>query len=114
MALKWTFRRQTWGRPPIDDEVRTLIVELARNDSNWGYSSIRDRLANLGHRVSRTTVASVLKEHGIEPAPKRAQRISWATFMKAPWPHLAVIDFTTVEYGRKAALSRTTCFSSWT
>ena len=47
-------------------------MELARNDSNWGYSSIRDRLANLGHRVSRATVASVLKEHGIEPAAEIA------------------------------------------
>jgi len=34
------------GRPPITDEVRALILELARNDSNWGYTSIRDRLRN--------------------------------------------------------------------
>jgi len=105
VALKWTFRRRDMlGRPPIADEVRVLIVKLARNDSNWGYSSIRDRLANLGHRVSRATVASVLQEHGIEPAPRRGQRISWATFMKAHWPHLAAIDFTTVEVWTKGGL----------
>lgn len=63
VASKWTFRRRTQGRPPLADEVRALIVELARNDSNWSYSSIRDRLANLGYRVSRSTVASVLMEH---------------------------------------------------
>src|SRR5688572_3738389 len=38
-----------------------------------------------------------IKEHGIDPAPTRGQRISWATFMKAHWPNLAAIDFTTVE-----------------
>src|SRR5688572_29361003 len=65
VALKWTFRRRALGRPPIAAEVRALIVELACNDSHWGYSSIRDRLQNLGYRVSRSTVASVLKEHGI-------------------------------------------------
>ena len=70
VALKWTFRRRTLGRPPIADEVRAWIVELARNDSNWGYTSIRDRLRNLGHRVSRSTVASVLKEHGIDRRPR--------------------------------------------
>jgi putative transposase len=47
VALKWTFRRRTSGHPPIADEVRAFIVKLARNDSNWGYSSIRDRLENL-------------------------------------------------------------------
>ena len=81
-----------------------MIVELARNDSNWGYSSIRDRMQNLGYRVSRSTVAGVLKEHGIEPAPSRARRLSWATFMKAHWPNLAAIDFTTVEVWTKGGL----------
>src|SRR5688572_6901443 len=41
--FEWTFRRRTLGRPPIADEVRVLIVELARTDSNWGYTSIRVR-----------------------------------------------------------------------
>src|SRR5215212_561148 len=68
VALKWTFRRPVMGRPPIAAEVRALIVELAGSDSHWGYSSIRDRLGNLGYRISRSTVASVLKEHGICPA----------------------------------------------
>ena len=34
VAVKWTFRRRTEGRPPVAAEVRALIVELARNDSN--------------------------------------------------------------------------------
>ena len=36
VALKWTFRRRNVGRPSILQEVRALILELARNDSNWG------------------------------------------------------------------------------
>jgi putative transposase len=67
VASKWTYCRRTEGRPPLRNDVRALILELAKNDSNWGYSSIRDRLANLGHRVSRTTIANVLKEHGMDP-----------------------------------------------
>ena len=86
------------------DEVRAQILELAPNDSNWGYSSIRDRLANLGHRVSRSTIASVLKEHGIDPAPKRRRRTSWTTLIKAHWPNLAAINFTTVEVWTKGGL----------
>jgi transposase len=104
VALKWVFRRRAVGRPREAAEVRALILELARNDSHWGYSSIQDRLQNLGYRVSRSTVASVLKEHGIEPAPTRGQRMSWTTFMKAHWSNLAAIDFTTVEVWTKGRL----------
>ena len=49
-------------------------------------------------------MASVLKEHGIEPAPARGRKMSWATFMKAHWPNLAAIDFTTVEVWTKSGL----------
>ena len=46
-----------WRRgEPIADEVRALIVELARNDSNWDYSSIRDRLENLGQLDGRERI----------------------------------------------------------
>ena len=37
VARKWTYRRAWVGRPPIPDGIRGLILNLARNDSNWGY-----------------------------------------------------------------------------
>ncbi len=97
VALKWTYPRRGVGRPPVADEVRALIVEMARTDSRWGYTSIRDRLRNLGHLVSRATVATVLKEQGLEPAPKRSRGNSWSAFLKAHWTGIAAMDFTTVE-----------------
>jgi len=54
-------------------------------------------LKNLGYKVGRNTIKRILKEHGIDPAPERGRRMSWATFIKA---HLGVIvgmDFFTVE-----------------
>ena len=71
VAMKWTFPRRRPGRPNVPTEVRNLIVEVARTEPRWGYTSIRDRLSNLGYRVGRTTVARILKEHGLEPAPQR-------------------------------------------
>jgi putative transposase len=103
VVLKWTFRRQSVGRPPVAEEIRALILKLADNDSNWGYTSIKDRLLNLGYRVSRATVANVLRDHGVEPAPKR-RRTSWSTFLKAHWHTLGAIDFTTVEVWTKGGL----------
>jgi len=83
VALKWTFPRGKVGRPKISKDVCDLIVEMARSDSHWGYTSIQDRLRNLGHLVSRATVANVLKEHGLEPAPTRCRKNSWTTFLRA-------------------------------
>ena len=39
----------------------------------------------------------ILRENGIEPAPERGRRNSWATFLKARWEGLAATDLFTVE-----------------
>jgi putative transposase len=70
---------------------------MARENSLWGYSRIQGALENLGHRVGRTTIASILKRHGIEPAPERGKRMTWSQFLKAHWSVLAAADFFTVE-----------------
>ncbi|RKZ11905.1 hypothetical protein DRQ32_04875, partial [bacterium] len=42
---------------------------MAENNPTWGYSHIQGALRHLDHRVARSTVAKIMKEHGIEPAP---------------------------------------------
>lgn len=74
VAMKWTFPNRRQGRPSIQIAVRNMILEMARTSPRWGYTSIQDRLCNLGYRVGRATVARVLKENGLEPAPKRSGR----------------------------------------
>jgi hypothetical protein len=78
-------------------EIEEQAVRMAQENPRWGYSSIQTAPANLGHRVARTTVANILKAHGIEPAPQRGKRTSWHTFLKAHWNNLAAADFFTVE-----------------
>jgi putative transposase len=69
-----------------------MIVEMARTEARWGYTSIRDRLRNRGYNVSRSTVAKILKEHELEPAPQRGRQRSWASFLKTPWSGIAAMD----------------------
>jgi transposase InsO family protein len=52
---------------------------------------------NLDIKVGRATIRRILKDHLIEPAPTRGQRMSWSTFLKAHWRALAASDFFTVE-----------------
>ena len=63
VAMKWTFPSLRPGRPPVSSEIRNLVLEMARSSPRWVYTSIEDRLHNLGYRVGRTTVARILKEH---------------------------------------------------
>ncbi|RKZ13149.1 hypothetical protein DRQ53_13770 [bacterium] len=54
---------------------------MAENNPTWGYSHIQGALRHLDHRVARSTVAKIMKEHGIEPAPDRPT--SWRTFVRS-------------------------------
>jgi transposase InsO family protein len=95
IAQKWTFGSRRPGRPGIMREVSALIVRMATENPTWGYSRIQGALRNLDHRVARSTVAKVLKEHGIPPAPGRPS--SWRTFLRAHWGAIAGADFFTTE-----------------
>src|SRR5674476_853722 len=70
---KWTYRRTGQpGRPPVDPDVRDLVVRLGRENPRWGYQRIRGELLKLGIRISATTVRTILLRHGMNPAPRRA------------------------------------------
>ena len=106
VARKWDYskNRKSTGRPRVDQETVDLVLRFARENPGWGYDRIQGALANVGHHVSDQSVGNILKEHGIEPAPKRTRQSSWKTFIKAHWDVLAAIDFTTVEVWTKGGL----------
>jgi transposase InsO family protein len=54
-------------------------------------------MANLGHEVGRGTIANILREYGIDPAPERDKRMPWSTFLRAHRECLVATDFLTVE-----------------
>src|SRR5437763_1355642 len=90
------FRRSV-GRPKLDEETERLVMQMARENPSWGYNRIVGALANLGHRLSDQTVGNVLRCHGISPAPKRKQSISWKNFIRAHRDVLVGMDFFTTE-----------------
>jgi hypothetical protein len=38
VARRWTYPHRRPGRPPIEREVRKLVLRLARENRSWGYS----------------------------------------------------------------------------
>ena len=90
------------------DTIRRLIVRMATENREWGDTRIRGALGNLGHQVARGTLANVLKERGLEPAPERKKRTTWRELLAAHWDVLAAADFFTVEVWTPRGLTRFT------
>jgi transposase InsO family protein len=95
IARKWTYATGPRGRVGALAEIRRLVVRMAEENPTWGYTRIRGALKNVGHRVGRSTIARILKAHGIPPVPERPT--SWQTFLRAHWGAIAGGDFFTTE-----------------
>ena len=107
VARRWDYsnrRKNQVGRPRVRQVIVELILRFAKDNPTWGYDRIQGALANVGYRISDTTVGNVLRQHGIEPAPDRKTQTTWGTFLRAHWDVLAAIDFTTVEVWTKGGL----------
>jgi len=76
-------------------EIRRLVVRIAEDNPTWGYRRIQGALKNVGHRVGRSTIARILKAHGLPPVPDRPT--SWRTFLRAHRDAIAGADFFTTE-----------------
>jgi hypothetical protein len=98
IASKWNYRhRRGPARPRVMPAITDLVVQMALENPSWGYTRIRGALDNLGHQVGRGTIANILRENGIDPAPERGLHTRWSTFLKSHWECLTATDFLTVE-----------------
>src|SRR5262245_61932190 len=70
IARKWTHPRRSQRRGVLA-EIRRLVVRMADDNPTWGYTRIQGALKNVGHRVGRSTVARILKAHGLPPVSER-------------------------------------------
>ena len=90
------FRKRV-GRPRVAEEIERLVVRMAKENPSWSYDRIVGALANLGHRLSDQTVGNILRRHGLSPAPKRKQTVSWKDFIRSHRDVLVGMDFFTAE-----------------
>lgn len=68
---------------------------MAIGNSSLGQCRTQGELKAVGHTVASTTVANVLEENGIKPAPDRPS--CWRWFLKAHWGQIAATEFFLVE-----------------
>jgi hypothetical protein len=98
VAKKWTFARTNpAGRPPVDAALEKLVVKLLQENPTWGSKRMVGALANLGFKVSDSTVDNIRQRNGLDPAPLRGKSTSWHRFLRGHWETLLAADFFTTE-----------------
>ena len=85
------------GRPRISDELKQIIIDMAKDNKHLGCRKLHGYLKYLGLKVSSATICRILREHGIDPTATRPERTSWNEFIKVHWDSLCAIDFFTTE-----------------
>ncbi len=64
---------QRSGRPRLTEEIRQLVLRLARENVLWGYRRIVGEMKKLGLYLGPSSVKRILQEFGIFPAPEKAK-----------------------------------------
>jgi putative transposase len=77
LRRRWTRRskHRRDGRPPINQQIRALIREMARANPLWGAPRIHGELRTLGIDSSERTVSRLLEPHSRPPSQ------TWRTFL---------------------------------
>ena len=84
-------RQRADGRPPIDQQIRALVREMATANPLWGAPRIHGELPPLGVHVSERTVSRLLKPH------TRPSSQTWKTFLANHLASAASMDFFSVS-----------------
>ncbi len=87
---RWKSRSRTPGRPPIESEVRELILEMYRANATWGAPRIHGELLKLGFSVTQSTVSKYL------PRNRKPPSQGWRTFLRNHLGEAVAIDFAVV------------------
>jgi transposase InsO family protein len=96
VACRWTYPHRRPGRPPTPPPIRALVLRLARENPRWGYRRVQGELIGLGHTVAASTVWTILKDAGLDPAPRRAGP-TWGQFLSAQAHAILAVDFAHVD-----------------
>src|SRR5947199_2455866 len=90
--------RPTRGRPPVNAEIKVLIMRMAAANPLWGAPRIHGELLKLGLDVAERTVSRLLPKRRSPPSQ------TWRTFLANHVRDLVSIDFFTVPTARLRVL----------
>src|SRR5713226_9517524 len=108
-VLRWQRRRfcDNWtklsarpiaGRPPVNAEIKALVIRMAAANPLWGAPRIHGELLRLGIDVCERTVSRLMPKR--RPLPSQ----TWRTFLANHVRDVVALDFFTVPTARLRVL----------
>ena len=67
-----TYAHRSPGRPQAAGTVRTLVLDMARDNPGPGSRRTHSELVGLGHKLAPPTASEILKGASTHPAPRRS------------------------------------------
>ena len=75
----WTFKCDNRiGRPPVDKEIKQLILSMKNDNLYWGYMKIQGELLKLGVSLDQKTIRKILTVYRRQG--KINQSLTWKQF----------------------------------
>jgi putative transposase len=96
VARRWTYPHRRPGRPETRADVRELVLRLAHENPGWGDRRVQGELVGLGIPLAASTVWTILRKAGIEPAPRRLEG-GWSEFLRRQAASILECDFLTLD-----------------
>ena len=86
--------------------LKIWSFEWRKKTGRGAIVEFRVQYPHLGHTLARSTIADILRRHGIEPAPQRGRKTKWKEFLTQHWELIVAADFFTVEVWTARGLKR--------
>jgi hypothetical protein len=96
VARRWNYPHRRPGRRPTALSIRTLVLRITPENPRWGYRRIQSELVGLGNAAAASTAWKILKDAGLDPAPRRAGP-TWRQVLPAQAHAILAIDFAHVD-----------------
>jgi putative transposase len=92
----WTFKHpKRGGRPPVDNDVKKLILDMKNENLYWGYKKIHGELLKIGISLDTKTIRNIIAVY--RRIVKINKSLTWRKFLTLQAKSIYAMDFFTID-----------------
>lgn len=83
------------GRPPVQSEIKQIILSMKNDNLYWGYKKIHGELLKLGIGLDQKTIRNILTDFRRRGKVRRS--LTWRQFLRLQIHSIYAMDFFTID-----------------